>query len=107
MRLMRHECRYTRADITALYKAGLEVEASPWQYDGELLVITSRTTANTRYHVQHTGCDCKAGSNGRSCWHFAAYRLIQRAAELALTPAQPKMSDAEYAAAVAACDDLF
>ncbi len=107
LRRMRHECRYNAAEITALNKAGLELEASPWQYDGEMLVITSRTTANTRYTVAYSGCSCKAGQNGRPCWHFAAYKLIQRAAELALTPAKPRMSDAEYAAAVAACDDLY
>ncbi len=107
LRLMRHECRYNAAEITALNKAGLELEASPWAYDGEMLVITSRTNGNTRYTVTYSGCDCKAGSNGRPCWHMAAFLLIQRAAQLALTPAKPRMTEDQYAAAVAACDDLF
>ena len=107
LRLMRHECRFNSAEVTALNKAGLELEASPWQYDGELLVISSRTSAATRYTITYSGCDCKAGTNGRRCWHMAAFLLIQRAAQLALTPAKPAMSDEQYAAVVAACDDLF
>ncbi|MDP9310857.1 MAG: SWIM zinc finger family protein [Chloroflexota bacterium] len=106
LRLMRHECRYNSAEVTALNKAGLELEASPWQYDGELLVITSRTTANTRYTVAYSGCSCKAGQNGRPCWHMAAFLLIQRAAQLALTPAKPKMTNAEYERVLALCDEL-
>ncbi len=107
LRLMRHECRFNASEVTALNKAGLELEASPWQYDGEMLVITSRTTANTRYTVTFSGCSCKAGQHGRRCWHMAAFTLIQRAAELALTPAKPRQTDEQYATAVAACDDLF
>ncbi len=107
LRRMRHECRYNAAEITAINKAALNLEACTWQYDGEALVIESATTMHQRYHVQPTGCDCKAGSNGRPCWHMAAFTLILRAAELALTPAKPRQIDEQYAAAVAAWDALF
>ncbi len=106
LRRMRRECRYNAAEMTALNKAGLELEASPWQYDGEMLVITSRTTANTRYTITFSGCDCKAGQHGRRCWHMAAFLLIQRAAQLALTPAKRRMSDEQYAKALELVDDL-
>ncbi len=106
LRAMRHECRFNTSEVTALNKAGLELEASPWQYDGEMLVISSRTSANVRYTITYSGCSCKAGQHGRACWHMAAFLLIQRAAQLALTPAKPKMTDAEYAAVLALCDEL-
>ena len=106
LRLMRHECRYESTELNALNRAALNLEACTWQYDGEALVIESASTMFQRYHVQHTSCDCKAGSKGRACWHLAALRLIQRAAEVALTPATPKMTDARYAAVLAACDEL-
>ncbi len=107
LRLMRHECRFNSREVNALNRAALNLEACSWQYDGEALVIESASTMHQRYHVEHTGCDCKAGSAGRRCWHLAAFTLIRRAAELALTPAKPRMSDAEYARAVAAVDELF
>ena len=106
LRLMRHECRFNAAEVTALNKAGLELEASPWQYDGEMLVISSRTNATTRYTVTYSGCDCKAGQHGRRCWHMAAFLLIQRAAQLALTPVKPPITDAEYAKALELVDDI-
>ncbi len=90
----------------AVVIAALNLEACTWQYDGELLVIESASTQFKRYHVAYNGCDCKAGATGRPCWHMAAYKLIQRAAEVALVPAKPKMSDEHYAAVLAACDDL-
>ncbi len=106
LRLMRHECRYDRTEITAINKAALNLVACSWQYDGEALAIESATTQFQRYHVQHDGCDSKAGSNGRPCWHLAAYKLIQRAAELALTPAKLRQTDDEYARVLALCDEL-
>ncbi len=107
LRLMRHECRFNSREVTALNRAALNLEACTWQYDGEALVIESATTQFQRYHVAYNGCDCKAGSTGRPCWHLAAFTLIRRAAELALTPAKPRMTDAAYARAVAAVDELF
>ncbi len=107
LRLMRQECRYEPSEMNALNRAALNLEACTWQYDGEALVIESATTQFQRYHVAYNGCDCTAGSTGRPCWHLAAYRLIQRAAELALTPARSRMSDEAYVRAVAAVDELF
>ncbi len=107
LRIMRHECRYDRSEVAAINRAALNLEACTWQYDGEALVIESATTQFQRYHITYSGCDCKAGQHGRPCWHMAAFLLIQRAAQLALTPAKPRMTDAEYAAAVAAVDELF
>ncbi len=89
LRLMRHECRFKSREVTALNRAALNLEACTWQYDGEALVIESASTMHQRYHVQHTGCDCKAGSAGRPCWHLAAFTLIRHAIELALTPTKP------------------
>ncbi len=107
LRLMRQACRYEPSEMNALNRAALKLEACTWQYDGEALVIESATTQFQRYHVQHNGCDCKAGSAGRPCWHMAAYTLIQRAAELTLTPAKPRLTDAAYARALAAVEELF
>ncbi len=107
LRLMRHECRYNSTEINAINRAALNLEACTWQYDGEALSIESASTQFQRYHITYTGCDCKAGTRGRACWHMAAFLLIQRAAQLALTPAKPRMSDEQYAAAVAAVDDLY
>ena len=55
-----------------------------WQWDGEALVMPSRTTPGVRYHVQYNGCSCKAGVHGRACWHADALTLVRRAAEYAL-----------------------
>ncbi len=90
LRQMRRDAQYTPSELTAINKAALNLEACTWQYDGEALVIESATTMFKRYHVQHTGCDCKAGTAGRPCWHMAAFVLMQRAAQLALTPATPR-----------------
>ena len=107
LRLMRHECRYETTEINAINRAALNLEACTWQYDGEALVIESASTMFKRYHVAHNGCDCKAGTTGRACWHLAAFKLIQRAAEVALAPTKPRKTDDELAAIVAAYDELF
>ncbi len=107
LRLMRQSAQYNSRELNAVNRAALNIAACVWQYDGEHLVIESATTMHQRYHVAHTGCDCKAGTAGKECWHMAAFVLLQRAAQLALTPAKPRQTDEQYAAAVAACDDLF
>ncbi|MDP9311151.1 MAG: hypothetical protein M3R24_09725 [Chloroflexota bacterium] len=107
LRQMRQSAQYNSRELNAVNRAALNIAACVWQYDGEHLVIESATTMHQRYHVAHTGCDCKAGTAGRECWHMAAFVLLNRAAELALTPAKPRMTEDQYAAAVAACDDLF
>ncbi len=106
LRQMRQSAQYNIRELNAVNRAAINIASCVWQYDGEHLVIESATTMHQRYHVAHTGCDCKAGTAGRECWHMAAFVLLRRAAELALTPAKPRMTDEQYAAAVAACDEL-
>ncbi len=104
LRQMRLDCQYNGAELNAVNRAALNLEACTWQYDGEALVIESATTMFKRYHVQHNGCDCKAGTAGRPCWHLAAFRLMQRAAEIALQPAKPKKT---WDQIQAEADELF
>ncbi len=107
LRQMRQSAQYNSRELNAVNRAALNIAACVWQYDGEHLVIESATTMHQRYHVAHTGCDCKAGVAGKECWHMAAFVLLQRAAEMALTPAKPRMSDEQYAKALELVDDLY
>ncbi len=108
LRQARITYRNDAAMLTAINKAALELEASPWQFTGDELTIESRTSIGTKYTVStFSPCTCKAAGNGRVCWHYAALTLLQTAATVAEQVQKPRMSDAEYAAAVAACDDLF
>ncbi len=104
LRQMRYEYQHAPRELNAINRAALELEASAWVWDGEMLVIQSATDLHTRYHVNFDGCDCKAGMHGRPCKHLAAFHLIRRGAELALPPA-PKRSYAEIVAEANA--DLF
>ena len=101
----RAECAQYTAWLNAVNRAALNLEACPWQFDGETLVIASATTQGTRYMVTPEGCQCKAKAHrdGRPCWHRAARRLLVKAAEMSLHPA-PTKSMAELQAAV---DELF
>ncbi len=82
----RRECADHLAWLNALNRAALNLEAGFWQFDGDILVVSSATKQGTRYVVDAIGCTCKAGQAGRPCWHRAARRLLLKAAELA----QPK-----------------
>ncbi len=106
LRQMRQECQYNGSELNAINRAALNLEACTWQFDGELLTIESATTMFKKYTVAHNGCDCKAGQRGTPCWHMAAYTLLTRAAQLALTPAK-RFTDAEHARNQALVDDLF
>ncbi len=99
----RAECAQYTAWLNAVNRAALNLEACPWQFDGETLVIASATTQGTRYTVTPDGCQCKAHRDGRPCWHRAARRLLVKAAELAHRPA-PAKTMAELQAEV---DALF
>ncbi len=90
MDCIRRECQYTPAELDTLSIAVRNLETCVWEYDGELLVIESATTPFKRYHVAYDGCDCAAGLSERPCWHMSAFRLVQRAAEFALTPIEPQ-----------------
>lgn len=68
--------------LNAVNKAAVELDASPWLFNGTTLKIHSRTQADMWYTVRHGRCTCKAASAGRPCWHKAAYGLIVRALEL-------------------------
>ena len=50
--------------INAINKAAVELEASSWAFDGEVLRVASRT-GNGRYTVTAEGCECKAAQAGR------------------------------------------
>lgn len=81
----RAECADHTVWLNAINRAALNLEACPWQFDGEALVIKS-ATSNNRYTVTKAGCECKAFLDCRPCWHRAAWRLLIKAAELARTP---------------------
>ncbi len=99
----RAECAPYTAWLNAVNRAALNLEACPWQFDDEILVIASATTQGTRYTVTPEGCQCKAHRDGRPCWHRAARRLLVKAAELAHLPT-PAKTMAELQAEV---DALF
>ena len=100
----RTEAAKHQAWINAINRAALNLEACPWQFDGDILIIRSATTT-ARYTVDAQGCKCKAGDAGKPCWHRAARRLLIKAAELAAQPpAAPRLSFAEIQAAA---NELF
>ena len=80
--------------LNAINKASLYLSTGDWQFDGEVLSITSATTDGARYHVTAQRCECKAFAAGRPCWHRAAARLLEKSAELATLP--KAMSTAEF-----------
>ena len=94
----RRQCGQHLRWLNALKRAALNLEACPWQFDGETLVIHSATDSATRYTVDAKGCGCKAAQKGNPCWHRAARRLLVKAAEMAPQPARPAF-DASTAAA--------
>ncbi|MDP9314572.1 MAG: hypothetical protein M3R24_27455 [Chloroflexota bacterium] len=104
LRIMRREYAHNASALRALNTAEVELSLAPFQFDGETLVIESRTNIGHKYTVTAAGCDASCKARG-SHWHQQAYELLTRAGKVA----QPikRFSDAEYAAAVAACDDLF
>ncbi len=106
LRIMRREYATNASALRALNTAEVELSLAPWAFDGETLVIESRTNIGHKYTVTAAGCDGSCQARG-SHWHQQAYELLVRAGKLAAQPVRPRMSDAQYAAAVAACDDLF
>ena len=81
----RIECAIDRRWLNAVNRAALNLEACPWQFDGETLRIQS-ATGDQRYTVSKDGCECKAFEAGWPCWHRAAWRLLLKAAELGRQP---------------------
>ena len=95
----RKECGQHLRWLNALNRAALNLEACPWQFDGDVLVIASASDGSNRYIVTAEGCECKAAQAGRPCWHRASRRLLVKAAELAAPPA--RMSTEEFDAITA------
>ena len=52
----RTEAAAHKAWINAINRAALNLEACPWQFDGDILSIRSATTS-ARYTVTIQGCD--------------------------------------------------
>jgi hypothetical protein len=102
----RRNVEHNARDLNALNRAALNLEACPWYMmpDGEL-VITSATTSRTRYHVDYDGCDCRAATTGRACWHVAAYQLLYIADAMRRLEAAQK--PVQRATAQALVDELF
>ena len=84
----RRQCGQHLRWLNALNRAALNLEACPWQFDGETLVITSATDTGARYTVDVHGCQCRAAAKGNPCWHRAAHRLLVKAAEMAQQPSR-------------------
>ena len=84
--------------INAINKAAVELEASSWAFDGEVLWVASRTS-NGRSTVEANGCACKAAQAGRPCWHRAAWRLLCKASEMVPAPRR-ELSEEELQAIV-------
>ncbi len=53
--LARQECAHDSRWLNAVNRAALNLEACPWQFDGDILLITSATDA-TRNIVTRHGC---------------------------------------------------
>ncbi len=74
LRDARAKCAASHRWLNAVNRAALNLESVRWQFDGEILIIRSATSA-ARYTVTPEGCQCKAGGSGKPCWHRAAHRL--------------------------------
>ena len=100
LRQARIDAAEHRAWINAINKAALNLEACPWAFDGEALIIASASRQGTRYLVTPEGCKCKAAHEGRPCWHRAAWRLLRKAAEMIQPAPAVELTEAELAAIV-------
>ncbi len=81
----RRQCGQQLRWLNALNRAALNLEACPWQFDGDVLVIASASDGSSRYTVDTHGCECRAAQKGNPCWHRAARRLLVKAAEMTYT----------------------
>ncbi len=79
----RRQCGQHLRWLNALNRAALNLEACPWQFDGETLRIASATEGGQFHTVDAHGCQCRAFQRGNPCWHRAARRLLIKAAEVA------------------------
>ncbi len=70
--------------------------AGAWRYG---------TQADRR--TRSAGRSSSSGHAGGAHWHQQAVELLVCAARIAAQPVKPRMNDEQYAAAVAACADLY
>ena len=106
LRIMRRENALNTTALRALNTAEVELSLAPWQFDGETLIIESRTNIGHKYTVTASGCDASCKARGAH-WHQQAYALLTRAGKLAAQSIKPKVTDEQYSAVLAACDNLF
>ncbi len=102
----RRQAAQHQAWLNAVNKAALYLAGDQWQFDGEVLIITSATTAGARYVVTAHTCECKAFAAGHPCWHRAAARLLEKSAEVAALPTAQTVEEFE-AITAAANAELF
>ncbi len=105
LRIMRRELAHNASALRALNTAEVELGLGIWSFDGETLVLESRTNIGHKYTITAQGCDGSCKARGAH-WHQQAFELLTRAGRLATQPVTPRMTDAEYARAVAAVDEL-
>ncbi len=106
LRIMRRELAHNPSALRALNTAEVELGLGIWTFDGETLVLESRTNIGHRYTITAQGCDGSCKARGAH-WHQQAFELLIRAARIAAQPTKPRMSDAEYAKAQALVDALY
>lgn len=106
LRIMRREYAHNATALNALNKASVELSMTIWSFDGETLVIESRTSIGHKYTVTASGCDASCKARG-SHWHQSAYELLTHAGKLAAQPVKPRQTDAQYARTLDLVDDLY
>lgn len=65
--------------VRAINRAYEELLAGRWLWDGEHLVIASRTRPGRKHRATVAACTCEAFAKGNACYHRASVRLLQRA----------------------------
>ncbi len=106
LRIMRREYAHNASTLRALNTAEVELGLGIWTFDGETLVLESRTNIGHKYTITAQGCDRSCKARGAH-WHQQAYELLVRAARIATQPAKPRMTDEQYAKALELVDDLY
>ncbi len=81
----RRDCANSIRWLNAVNKAALELEVGGWQFDGATLRMPSAINPSVRYTVNEHGCTCTAGAHHKPCKHKAAWRLLIKASELAVS----------------------
>lgn len=97
--------------LAAIDRAVVELLQNPWIERGELHGVIIASPSGNLYSANGT-CQCTAHAYGNPCWHRAAARLVRLHDDYAPAPAivelpAGRVSDAEYANALAEMDELF